>query len=666
MAPFKAAPETARTQSAMSSSVRGRISGPIPMDNEFPPRKPGSVVAFEGGDSRHSRQLQSSATGSTNVTGNAPSDAIYEEESTDPPAQSGPSQASNASGSPQNPRTMRASTVRYSMVSNDSVPSRRPQRKKSTLKSTLGRIFGRKKKSTGELSGVDVPIPEPPSPTHHQSVSLVTMYAREHPAVGHRNNASNQDNSALSQSQGFPKESEPKRSASLPITEFSKALRSNSVGPNDMVAIQSARNSVQLDSDRRRATMSSRILSTGPSELNGEMIGLTPRPASAHGRGSRLADTDDPEDIGRAITSDSLALRRRSRSLSQLPQVVCDQTEVRRRSAEIRYWRDSHEPEPETPREENDEASHMDAEEEEDRVEPLSAPPPLVPSQPLTFTPMPNLQSPETASLEDRIATLEARNEKLLKLVSQLFEVVPGVDAYVEPPPTANGAPSFTLTATSSAAAHSLLYRTTSNDVHPQSRQSDESFGDGHTFIGSTHLSTAPASRPRPTSTTTVRGTVREATSLPTMPREGLNSFTSDPYTTLKALIDTEVAARQALEAQVTRLNHRVNRISRSAQGPDTGADLRNGTLSMFEHDDEDDELPTPSYDNYSESETYKTPHEELGEHDFEADHEEFSEKGVSKRAPRTLSLGQLTLNKHQREQQELRDLHTPEPDMDL
>lgn len=169
MAPFKAAPETARTQSAMSSSVRGRISGPIPMDNEFLPRKPGPVVAFEGGDSR---QIRSSTVGSTNVTGNAPSDAIYEEENTDPPAQSGPSQASNASGSPQNRRTMRASTVRYSMVSNDSVPSRRPQRKKSTLKYTLGRIFGRKKKSTSELSGIDVPIPEPPSPTHHHSHSV--------------------------------------------------------------------------------------------------------------------------------------------------------------------------------------------------------------------------------------------------------------------------------------------------------------------------------------------------------------------------------------------------------------------------------------------------------------------------------------------------------------
>lgn len=161
MVVFKNLPETVRTQSAMSSTVRGRISGPIPMDDEFPTRNPGSVVVFEGGESR---QAQSSAAG------NAPSD-VAREDKTDSVTQSGPSQASNASGSPQNRRTMRASTVRYSMVSNDSVPSR-PQRKKSTLKSTLGRIFrGRKKKSTSELSGIDVPIPESVSPTHHRSVS---------------------------------------------------------------------------------------------------------------------------------------------------------------------------------------------------------------------------------------------------------------------------------------------------------------------------------------------------------------------------------------------------------------------------------------------------------------------------------------------------------------
>lgn len=429
-----------------------------------------------------------------------------------------------------------------------------------------------------------------------------------------------------------------------------------------MVAIESARNSVQLESDKRRATTSSRILSTGSNEIGGEIVGLTPRPASAHGRGSQMVDADNPEDIGRAITSDnSAAHRRRSRSLSQLQDMVGNQAEIRRRSAEIRFWRESRDPE--SSHDENDETSHMEI---NARIEPPPEPSPLVPPQPLIFAPMTNMKITDAVSVEDRIATLEASNEKLLKLVSQLFEVVPGVDAYAEPPSTVNGAPSFTLTATSSALPNPSLYQTVSNEIPPWSRQSEESFGAGNTFIGSTQPSTAPA--PRPTSTTTVRGTVREATSLPTLPKEISGSFAADHYTTLKALIDTEVAARQALEAQVKKLNHRVNRMSRTSHGPDTGVDLKNGTLSMFEHDDDDEEMLTPSYDNYSESETFKTPYEEISGHDFDAVQEqEFHDDDFSrKRAPRTLSLGQLTLGKHQKEQQELRELPSPQTSVNM
>lgn len=148
------------------------------MDDEFPARKPGSVAAYDGGDAR---QLQSSAAGSSNLT-SAPvhTDTVHEEK-TESVTHSGPSPTSNASASPQNRRTMRHSTVRYSTVSNDSGPSR-PQRKKSSaLKNTLGRIFGRKKKSTSTLSGVDVPIPEPTSPTpppQHRNVSLSLAVSR--------------------------------------------------------------------------------------------------------------------------------------------------------------------------------------------------------------------------------------------------------------------------------------------------------------------------------------------------------------------------------------------------------------------------------------------------------------------------------------------------------
>lgn len=153
---------------------------------------------------------------------------------------------------------------------------------------------------------------------------------------------------------------------------------------------------------------------------------------------------------------------------------------------------------------------------------------------------------------------------------------------------------------------------------------------------------------------------------MPTLHKDTPSTFTADHYTTLKALLDTEIAARQALESQVKKLTHRVNRMSRAEQGPEPAANLRNGTLSMFEHDDEEEDLPTPSYDNYSESEAFKTPHEEFGAHDFGSpvQDEEFQEEEFGrKRAPRTLSLGQLTLGKPPREQ---REFQSPEVGADL
>ena len=454
----------------------------------------------------------------------------------------------------------------------------------------------------------------------------------------------------------------------MPISDYNKAKRSHSAGPDDIDggAPENALNTVPLEPDRRRATTTSRILSTGTNDVSAEMVGLTPRPASAHQRGSTQAlvpESDNPEEIGRAITSDNLAHRRRSRSLSQLQDMIGNQPDIRRRSAEIRYWRGSHEQEShqsdvdgtadETSNVETD--THVEIPPAENS--PLVPPPPPTRAAPTT----PNTKSTEVTSLEDRVVALEARNQKLLKLVSQLFEVVPGVEAYADPPSTANGAPSFTFT-NSSIPMNPTLCRTISEDLRkPWSRQSDESFGDGHTFVGSVQPpSTGPAARP--VSTATLRGTVRETTSLPTLPRGDTGTLTADHYTTLKALIDTEAAARQALEDQVKKLTHRVNRMSRS--GTDPGVlGQRNGTFSTFELDEEE-ELPTPaSAYEYSESEAYKTPREERGGPDFDAvNDEEFDESFSRKRAPRTLSLGQLTLGKPSRTPSEIQ---SPEMSVD-
>ncbi|KAI1412650.1 hypothetical protein F5Y13DRAFT_45280 [Hypoxylon sp. FL1857] len=606
------------------TTLRGRISGPIPMDDEFPIRNPGAVIPQEGKPEQPESQAEDQPA---TRSGNTPSDVIKTDKS-DSVTPSGPSQASNASASPRQQRAPRSSTLRYSTVS-DGTDIDRPQRKKSTLKSTLGRLFKRKKKSTGGTS-----------------ISEAQYAGSDDPAQ-----LEDGSNRAL-------KKSESKRSASLPITEFDRALRSHSVGPDDMLAITSARSSLQVDPVllRRRAASSNRILSGRIKDFDGEIIGLSPRPASTHGRGNNTPREDDPEDIGRAITSDSYTHRRRSRSLSQLEDVVVNQVQVRKRSDEIRYWRESYNPtilSPNSSTVNNDDTgvAEVDVATPADSHEQI---PPKTPPQPFNFGPMVGMKITQAASLEDRIAALEVRNQKLEKLVSQLFQVVPGVNNYVpdtpvQAQPRGSIAQSTDYTPTRSADVGTSEYRTPSRDIEHSSRlslsrHSNDSFGDGNTFIGSMPASTRPQ---RPTSNTTVRG----ATSLPALLGENVGPFTADHYTTLKALLDTERDARQALEARVTRLSHRLNLVAQTSHKLETGS-TSYSTVSAFDHDD--DEPLTAGAD--TESEAYKTPREEEAGHGFGAFGEELrdeEEDGSRKKAARTLSLSQLTLKRPPRTPQE-------------
>ncbi|OTA97972.1 hypothetical protein M434DRAFT_26375 [Hypoxylon sp. CO27-5] len=612
------------------STVRGRISGPIPMDDEFPIRNTVVGIAQEDKPEQPESQVEDQPAPRS---GNTPSDVLRTDKA-DSVTPSGPSQASNVSGSPRQHRTVRSSTLRYSTVS-DGTDADRPQRKKSTLKSTLGRLFKRKKKSTGgtSISGAHF--------------------------AGSGDTAQHVDDSNRA-----PKEGEPKRSVSLPITEFDRALRSHSVGPDDMLAITSARSSLQVDPVllRRRAASSNRILSGRIRDFDGEIIGLSPRPASTHGRDNNAPGDDDPEDIGRAITSDSYTHRRRSRSLSQLQDVAINHAQVRKRSDEIRYWRESYNPpilSPNSSTVNNDDTGVVDVG-VEIPTNSLEETSPKTPPQPFNFGPMAGMKITQAAGLEDRIAALEVRNQKLEKLVSQLFQVVPGVNNYVpdtpdQARPRGSFAQSIPYTPTRSAIAETSEYQTPSRDLEQSSRfsssrHSNESFGDGNTFIGSMPPSTRP--HPRPTSNATVRG----ATSLPTLLGENVGPFTTDHYTTLKALLDTERDARQALEARVTRLSHRVNLISRTSHKLETES-TSYSTVSAFEHDDDE---PLTA-DAETESEAYKTPREEEPGHGFGAFGEELrddEEDGSRKKAARTLSLSQLTLKRPPRTQ--------PEADVDL
>lgn len=254
------------------------------------------------------------------------------------------------------------------------------------------------------------------------------------------------------------------RVTSLPVSEFDRALRSHSIGPNDITVIESARNSIDVLGSsplRKRAATAdhSRLFTVGVPRSRGEdWAGLSPRPASTHARGSRFAE-DDPNAIGRAITSDANAdvgHKRRSRSLSQLSEVALAQGDGRRRSDEIRYWRQSHDiasgplsPLSSVP---NDNETEMNEETQDPGRASMSIADssaervPKTPPQPFNFgslasmNEMAGMKITQAASLDETFGNLEARMTKLERVVNQLCHSVPGfkgpfMEVSAPPPP---------------------------------------------------------------------------------------------------------------------------------------------------------------------------------------------------------------------------------------
>ena len=138
------------------SSIRGKIISPpipFPEDDEFPIRAPGTGIATplgtEGVD--NSMRLRgSTATELDNTgyqTGTAVTDLIDPTMETPVPAQ-------QSQESP--PRFLNPGALRTSM---DSMPSglsvAKPQRKKSSLRSVLGRLFGKKRKGSASPTSQD-------------------------------------------------------------------------------------------------------------------------------------------------------------------------------------------------------------------------------------------------------------------------------------------------------------------------------------------------------------------------------------------------------------------------------------------------------------------------------------------------------------------------------
>lgn len=224
----------------------------------------------------------------------------------------------------------------------------------------------------------------------------------------------------------------------MPISEFDRALRSHSIGPDDITAIESARNSIDaLGSPMLRIATAAALQNRSiiPRSRGEDWAGLSPRPASTHGRGT----DDDPSAIGRAITSDGddITYKRRSQSLSQLDQIM--PVGERRRSDEIRYWRQSYDvPAGALSPISSNPSNPMDFEATEGRRPSTSVAEystdkvPKTPPQPFIFgttgamNEMAGMKITQAATLDERFGYLESRMSKLERIVNQLCHSVPG------------------------------------------------------------------------------------------------------------------------------------------------------------------------------------------------------------------------------------------------
>ncbi|GJC79958.1 hypothetical protein ColLi_02796 [Colletotrichum liriopes] len=162
---FKSANPTPATgavpRSLTGQSIRGKISGPIPIpspsDDEFPMRNPGTGIAtpLAGGDMKeqqlHPPQPEPRAGSIVSVAQPEVSQAPRTDSVVAPTGSAGsgstspPTSGAHANSPQSQRRTNGSSHLRYSAVSASSEQTGgsrdRPQRKKSTLRGALGKLF---------------------------------------------------------------------------------------------------------------------------------------------------------------------------------------------------------------------------------------------------------------------------------------------------------------------------------------------------------------------------------------------------------------------------------------------------------------------------------------------------------------------------------------------
>ncbi|KAG5960714.1 hypothetical protein E4U58_004569 [Claviceps cyperi] len=519
------------------------------------------------------------------------------------------------------------------------------QRKKSVIRAALGRLFGRKNKVLRLKHGCAIHLPsgrtdsaEPDGgpPNQHS----MDPYGQRPPTF----------HSAL----------DSKRSLSMPITEYDRALRSHSIGPEDVMAIQSARNSISADlrlSEKCTSLLDS-VMHHHESNrwtCGSRLAGLSPRPASSHGRTSKEDANDDPNEIGRAILSDAQGLKRRSRSLIFTP--CSDATsasspprdKTRRRSAEIRYWRDGYaaplishvadeeymhlpmqgtrkletqletELEQEFELEERSLRSHLQPEPQPVRILGSSSSPkerPATPPRPATMSHQEEEEERETdrskssarsvdstgsgwadpSAYERQASDLETRMSRVESIVLQLGNSLSVLRQQSIERPLSDSRQLHGRS--SNREIHSMLLQSSDMSFVGQGRYSVNRLSTCHSNTSKTTFGELGEVTPRPTILSPMVPSHQQQRHAAEDTRSSSGNMTSEQYANLLALLESERLARGALEAQVRSLSDQMHLMSKSvtytistdqSDSPSLNRTTSLGEGSVWNHDEEDD-----------------------------------------------------------------------------
>ena len=378
-----------------------------------------------------------------------------------------------------------------------------------------------------------------------------------------------------------------------------------------------------------------------------------------------ISDVDAAPYIGVAVTSGSHP-NRRSRSVGELRE-ASSKSVTRRRSDEIRYWRESYDPGVLSPvstnKAEAEEPVLMDGGEDEHDVDRESIP------QPFIFGPMgemAGMKITQAASLETRVMTLEKQMQEMKRAVSRIHARASQEQIALQDPPKRstlrNRSRSIPRPKTNESDI-SLPRQQRYRGVEPTLAQDSSctgsqvrssSYGSGRPSTTSTKQSSQPSydepdfsssqNTARPLSTsTTIRGI--PSSSPATSKEEGLNG---EHYTILTNMILAEQQARKNLEAVVHGLERELTAVCASMPPiPTLSSNIPpvkestgpGGEFSSFEQDDSSED------EGRYGCEDFQTPNEEnaaFGDEIFGVANQNKEPNHVL----RTMSLSQMTLGK--------------------